>query len=318
MKIANALFAIFLTSAALAAEMHVVPLGPTSATPVEVHYLSICEARGGHSVTRDGTLIRITALDPQCVIVLPIPMVEKVQVPGLLPPGEYRAEVRLEGDTNMYAQTEFVVRNAGPKPFEVHPFAALADGSANLPMRIVGMNCDQADCSDVTVRVDGQPVPLLSTDDYTMQFIAPDHAAGLADVSVQKTDFVSLSPAAIYFFDDADPSVFESVLFPGVVQRGRRPRIAVEKRGGDLESEAVAHRERELDWSSPSLHHVSVRREARSGDRPCISATAFRAARCCAYRDPRRRTSHLHSASATSPATRRPSARACRSCASAA
>jgi len=214
-KIAHALFAIFLTSAALAAEMHVEPLGPTSATPVEVHYLSICEARGGHSVTRDGSLIRVTALDPQCVIVLPIPMVEKVQLPELLPPGEYRAEVRLQGDTNIYAQTKFVVRNAGPKPFEVHPFAALAGGSANLQLRIVGMNCDQANCSDVTtVRVDGQPVPLLSTSDYTMKFIAPDHEAGLADVSVQKSDVVSVSPAAIYFFDDDDPSVFESVLFP--------------------------------------------------------------------------------------------------------
>lgn len=213
MKIANALFAVFLTSAALAAEMHVVPLGPTSATPVEVHYMAICYARNGHAVAREGSLIRITARDPQCVNVLPIPMLATAEV-GLLPPGEYRAEVRLENDTDLYASTEFIVRNAGPKPFEVHPFAAVADGSAGLPLRIVGTTCDQADCSDVTVRVDGEPVPLLSTDSHTIEFIAPDHEPGLVDVSVQKSDFVSLSPAALYFFERDDPSVFENVLFP--------------------------------------------------------------------------------------------------------
>lgn len=213
MRIATAVLAIFLSSAALAAEMHVVPFGPTSATPIDVHYMSICEPRGGHAVTREGSLIRITALDPACVIVLPIPMLETVQLPELLPPGEYRAEVRLEGDTNIYAQTEFVVRNAGPKPFEIHPFAVPAFGT-DLRLRLDGVTCDQADCSDITVRVDGVAVGPLTREGDAIWFTAPMHGVGLAEVTVQKSDFVSPSPAALYFFNDPELSVFEQILFP--------------------------------------------------------------------------------------------------------
>ena len=207
------LAALLFTSAAFASDIHVVPLGPTTTTPIEVHYRSICQAVGGHSVTREGSLIRITALDPHCIIVLPIPTVEKVQLPEPLPVGEYRVEVRLEGDTQNFASTEFVVRNGGPVPFEVHP-SAVPFGGSQIPVRIDGVTCGTEDCSDIIVRVDGQIVEHQAGDFGAVWFIAPPHEPGLVDVTVQKSDFISPSPGALYYFDGPDPSVFETILFP--------------------------------------------------------------------------------------------------------
>lgn len=207
------LAALFFASAAFANDVHVVPLGPTTTTPIEVHYRSICQAVGGHSVTREGSLIRITALDPHCIIVLPIPMIEKVQLPEVLPAGEYRVEVRLEGDTQNFASTRFVVRNGAPVPFEVHPSAVPVSGSA-VPVRIDGIECGTENCTDLTVRVDGQVVEHEPGDLGGISFLAPPHQKGLVDVTVQKSDFVSVSPGALYYFDGPEPSVFETILFP--------------------------------------------------------------------------------------------------------
>jgi hypothetical protein len=211
-KIAAALCTLLFASAVQAAQAHVAPLGPTSVTPVEVHYVSPCLARG-HSVTRDGSLIRVTALDPQCVQVLPIPFVDEVQLPELLPPGEYSVEVRLEGSAEVVAGTEFVVRNGGPQPFEVHPFAV----SEGVPVRMTGVTCDEADCSDITVRAGGEPVESLTVDgDGAIWFTLPQLDQGLADVTVEKSDFISISPTALYVshHPEEELDVYERILFP--------------------------------------------------------------------------------------------------------
>ncbi len=212
MKIAIVV-ATLLVAATLSADgTHVFPFAPTTATPIEVHYLSSCTARE-HSVRRDGNLIFITAIDAQCPIVLPIPVVEKVRLSEVLPIGVYGVEIQQEQQPFFLTGTEFVVRNAGPKPFELHPSAMHSNDG--LPVRMTGVTCDEADCSDVTVRVDGQPVAVTVADDGAIVFTAPEHEQGLADVTVQKTDFVEISPGALYYYSgNRDRSAFEPILFP--------------------------------------------------------------------------------------------------------
>jgi len=199
---------LFATAALADGAAHIFPLGPTTATPVEVHYVSPCHARGGHSVTRNGESIVITALDPQCVQVLPIPIVEKVKLPETLPAGLYRLEIRA-GD--LQELIYFVVRNAGPVPFEVHPFVA----DAGTRVRLSGITCATTDCSDITVRVGTHEIETLAGDGYGgITFEMPRIDEELVDVSVQKGDFVSVSPAAIYVPWNRYGSAFEQILVP--------------------------------------------------------------------------------------------------------
>ncbi|HET8772419.1 MAG TPA: hypothetical protein VFP80_01460 [Thermoanaerobaculia bacterium] len=212
MKIAI-VFATLLAASTLAADgTHVFPFAPTTATPIEVHYLTGCVARE-HSIRRDGGDVIITALDPQCPAVLPIPLVEKVKLPEVLPVGEYRVSIYQEHEPFFLTGTDFVVRNGGAKPFELHP-SSLYVGDA-VPVHMTGVACDQADCSDITVRVDGQAVAIAVAGDGAIVFTPPNRGQGLADVTVQKADFVMVSPGALYYhLDGRDRSAFEPILFP--------------------------------------------------------------------------------------------------------
>ena len=247
MKVVPALLLLF-AAAAFADSVHVEPLGPTTATPIEVHYLTSC-ARRGHTVTRDGSLIRIVATPPNCELELPEGLaVAKVRLPELLPRGEY--EVELRPNANEVLRTKFVVRDLGPKPFEIHP-SAVNEFDTSIRLRLEGVTCDQPGCSDITVRVDGEVVgPLTVEDDGAITFFAPPHDVGFADVSVTKSDFTSVSPGALYFFGgDEDPSgVFEPVLLPVLFS-------ADGAYGSKWRSEAVISNPTpwELDFATPVL-----------------------------------------------------------------
>ena len=226
MRAASFLLSLFLAAAALAQQpgsAHAHPFGPTSTTPVDIHFPIFC-IYDGHTVTRAGNVIKVHLLEPQCGgIPLGIDRVDSVRVPELLPPGQYRIEVTMGDLDSIQAAGDFIVRNGGPKPFEVHPFAVPVHGSDALRVRLHGNNvrCNAADCSDVTVRVDGQIVrPLKRASDGAIWFTAPPHAKGLADVTVQRQDFVEISPGALYYFSEPHLSVFERVLFPVIFSTG--------------------------------------------------------------------------------------------------
>jgi hypothetical protein len=231
---------------------HVFPHGPTSATPVEIHALVSCPYVSA-TVTREGSLIRVQLTqDLYCTLILALPSVLKVPIPGLLPPGSYRVEMRFDDQAltaphpafghplpasrdeglstpfspprgekvpkadegSIYATTQFVVRNAGPKPFEIHPFA-VPSFNGTLRLRLSGVECSTSDCSDVDVAIDGTTAgPLERRSDGSIWFTAPSHEEGLVDVTVRKSDFVQVSPAALYYFDAPESSVFEHILFP--------------------------------------------------------------------------------------------------------
>lgn len=196
------------------AGVHVVPFGPTTRTPVDVHIPMICGVTG-QTVTRVGNVFKITLLDPACVITIPIPYIHTVRLP-LLDVGEYRVEVFLQGQDNVHGSTEFVVRNAASqKPFEIHPFAVPSFGG-DLRLRMTGVSCG-ASCNGVKVIVGGvEATGLEQTTDGALWFDAPAHPEGLVDVQVVLGDAVAVSPGALYYFDDAERSVFERILFPVV------------------------------------------------------------------------------------------------------
>lgn len=194
-------------------DAHVFPFAPTTTTPIEVHYLSSCTART-HSVARQGEYITITAIDPQCPAVLPIPVVEKVRLPELLPAGLYHVTIRQDREPFFLAITRVAVRYGGPQPFELHPSAV--DGQ--YPVRLNGFRCEQADCSGVTVRVDSVPVAITVAEDGAIWFTSPDHDAGMADVTVQQGSSVTTSPAALYYYwDYRDLAVYTPILFPVIL-----------------------------------------------------------------------------------------------------
>lgn len=196
-------------------DAHVFPFAPTTSTPVEVHYRSSCTART-HSVVREGSEITITAIDPQCPAVLPIPVVEKVRLPELLPAGLYHVTIQESRQPFFLTAMWFAVRHGGPKPFELHP-SAMYSGD-QLPVRMSGVRCEQADCSGVTVRVGGEPVAITVAEDGAIWFTAPDHEPGMADVTVQQGSSVMTSPAALYYYwDDRDFAAYTPILFPVIL-----------------------------------------------------------------------------------------------------
>jgi hypothetical protein len=205
-----ALFPAILTFADDEAGVHVIPFGPTTATPVDVHIPSIC-GFSGQTVTRSGNVFKITLEDPACVLTIPIPYVLSVRLPGLLEPGEYRVEVLWEDDDAVHGGTAFVVRPAGLKPFEIRPFAIPPTGASR--MHLTGISCG-ATCDDVTIDVGGVRATNLVQSGNVVSFDAPPHAPGLVDVTITLGDAVSVSKGALYYFDALERSVFEPVLFP--------------------------------------------------------------------------------------------------------
>ena len=217
MRILTLLLALSLSLFAFADDqdgVHVMPFGPTTRTPVDVHIPMICGI-SGETVSRVGDVFKITLLDPACVITIPIPYIHTVRLP-MLETGEYRVEVFLEGQDNVHGSTDFVVRNAATqKPFEIHPFAVPSCGG-DLRLRMTGVSCG-ATCNDVKVIVGGvEATGLEQTTDGALWFEAPAHPPGLVEVQVVLGDAIAVLPGALYYFDDAERSVFERILFPVV------------------------------------------------------------------------------------------------------
>lgn len=207
------LLALTLTFVAFGDEsgVHVIPFGPTTATPIDVHIPSVC-GFSGQDVTRTGNVFKILMKDPACVLTIPIPYIFTVRLPELLEAGQYRVEILWENDDAVHGTTEFVVRNADPKPFELHPSAVPTFGGTRL--RATGISCG-ATCDDVRIDIGGvQATNVAQATDGAVWFDAPPHAAGLVDVSITLGDAVSRSRGAIYYYDRAELSVFERVLFP--------------------------------------------------------------------------------------------------------
>jgi len=214
------LLAILLAATSLFAERPVSlhPIGPTSIDPIALHIPVLCSAIN-ETVERAGPLIKVNLrIDAICDPPSTVAHVVKLDP---LPPGEYRVEVRMEGIDGIYASTRFLVRNGAGAPFVVHPFDVRTIPSG-LRMWIGGSGldgtgdgiCPNEDCSDVGIGVGTASVTNIRAEGRAATFDAPTLPAGLYDVTLRRGEVVTTATAAVYVFEEPDPSVFERILFP--------------------------------------------------------------------------------------------------------
>jgi hypothetical protein len=189
------------------------PSAPTSTTPITVFTMFAC-ATSEPAVTVAGSVITVSWPADSCGSP-PLPVEYSVRLPSLLAPGEYRLDVTNPGP-DVVASTTFIVRD-GNAPFVIHPFALPAIAGADRTVRLSRFTdvCVSGQC---TIRVGGVVVEeKVFTDGDSIGFVAPPHAPGLVEVSVQEGDVIRHSPAGLYYFAPnapPDPSVFERILFP--------------------------------------------------------------------------------------------------------
>jgi hypothetical protein len=189
------------------------PAAPTSTTPIRIFTVFDCYA-SEPTVTVAGSVI--TAYWPNESCGSPaFPVEYSVRIPSLLAPGEYRLDVMNPGPGELAGSTTFIVRD-GMSPFVIHPFT--------IPTTITGAVVRLSRFTDVcasgqcTIRVGGVTIEEKHfVDGNALSFVAPPHAPGLVDVSVQEGDVIRHSAAGLYYFNPnapPPPSVFERILFP--------------------------------------------------------------------------------------------------------
>jgi hypothetical protein len=209
------LFAILLFATSMFASQPISlhPVGPTSADRISIHIPVNCTV-SDQTVTRTGSLIEI-AFHIGAVCDPPVTFAHAVDLEPL-PPGQYNVTVNA-GGPQLYASGRFVVRNAGPTPFAVHPFAMLQQPSG-LRMWIEPVSgqeiCPGGKCDTVSITVGDRAVSGITANGVAATFDAPALLPGLYDVTLFRNGVTTTSPAAVYVFDRPDPSVFERVLFP--------------------------------------------------------------------------------------------------------
>ncbi|MDQ3281827.1 MAG: hypothetical protein M3Q69_10470 [Acidobacteriota bacterium] len=206
---------VFFSLSASAADTHLwmVPVAPTTSTPITFYYAASCE--GLEHISRTGSVITLELsfgpCSPPRVEPLVIPLPEKT-----LPPGEYRVEVFVGREKLTPSETfRFVVRNDDPRePFRAHPFAVVG----GVQVSLVSTGAEPVFCGNTPCRVivDGLQVT-SSRGTSGITFTAPPHAPGLVDVIVQAQQKQHTLKGALYYFDPNAPilpSVFERILFP--------------------------------------------------------------------------------------------------------
>jgi len=190
------------------------PIAPTSADPLTLRYQFGCFV-SGETVTRSGNVIDI-ALDVSTPCLTTV-VVRDVHLDPL-PPGSYRVNVHRTNDNDVDSVWLFTVRNAN-KFVEAHPFAIRANVQPRPRVRITRTDhkplCTKADCSDITLRVGGAvPNDVERADDGSVWFTSPALAPGLVDIDVISESGLTKTVGALYAFNEPDPSIFERVLFP--------------------------------------------------------------------------------------------------------
>lgn len=209
LRIVLAFFSTF-SLAAQAQSIVLDPPGPTSAAQIMAELYVTCDPQS-HTLERLGNVIKIHVTPGPFTALCDPPVPARYQVSlGALPAGEYRIDVTVGAFDSVTSKT-FVVRNATPGAFEVHPFAVPTQ-PGGLRLRL-----DPGDLPLAKVFVDGVQVTDVTVNG-AYSFPAPAHARGFADVTIETSAGATYTvPDAIYYYDPAAPpdlSVFERILFP--------------------------------------------------------------------------------------------------------
>lgn len=196
----------------------VLPVAPTTRTPVDLRIYLAC-APGPASVTVAGSVIKLhfehtghLCADP------PIPYPYTVRVPGLLPAGEYRVEVTADPEDAIAATAAFVVRDAEERAFRVEPAVVRLDWPTPPVLAIDALQSLCVTAANCRVFVDGLPGTGVALHGRVILFTAPPLDAGFADVRVEHGSTFVTVQKALYVVggdaQDAGMSLFEPVLFP--------------------------------------------------------------------------------------------------------
>lgn len=211
---------LFFSLVAVAQSVTIFPAGPTTRTPVFVTALVQACDEPVPTVQVAGSVVKVhfdnrTFCDP------PFFDFYTASIPGLLPAGEYRLEVST--NTTAATVTTFIVRNAEPQAFTAHPFAVPATQLAPIKVRLVSPEplCTP-NSTACRVSVDGvEAIDERVDEEGHVWFTAPQHAPGLASVTVDNGPRAITVPNALYYFSlnaAPDISIFERILFPTLTE----------------------------------------------------------------------------------------------------
>lgn len=190
----------------------VMPSSPTNETPITIGVSAWC-AYNGATATVNGNVITVKAPSAMC----DPPFLEPVYVtlPQLLAPGQYRIEAEGIGTRT------FIVRDVGPKPFEVHPYAVPANvppaGALPLTLQAGTLATPLCPLGNCTVTVGGANAPVRAFSNDSVRVEAPLLPPGVYDVTLTRGGTTTTVPRAVVYFhrsEAPDPTVFERILFP--------------------------------------------------------------------------------------------------------
>jgi len=197
------------------------PPNPTSVTPVVAHVTLTGCPPTKVTAERHGAIISITLDQPQCLVATPFDAVADL---GVLPAGVYDVVVSPPTILLLLAEGTLVVRDAAP-PFEVVPNVVLTSGGeihlrSSSPL-FVCLPLPEPPCETFSVTIGGQPATTVVRSTPTdIVVVAPPHAAGAVDVTLNRPSAISTATAALDYFDfnkTPDLAFFEPVVFPAWV-----------------------------------------------------------------------------------------------------
>jgi hypothetical protein len=209
---------LFLVAVPLLAadKIQIRPLGPTSDDAITLRIPIYCSSETP-VVTRVDNVIKIQLqLGYFCD-----PPILNWQIVKLapLPSGSYRVEAFDRDTDQVYADASFVVRKAAPIALELHPNALRTSVQPPTRVRLTRVDgspiCSTVSCEGQSVRVGAALVTLAGASDGAAWFTPPARTQpGFVDVQLTSGETSIIETNALYYFNEPDPSVFERVLFP--------------------------------------------------------------------------------------------------------
>lgn len=210
-------FALSLTADEFA-QIYVSPRVPTTETPIEFRYTTIC-GDGEPTISRNGNVITLVFSPGPCSP--PIFDVARVFLPeGTLPAGQYRVDLvgRQSPPHANYtvASATFTVRPSAVG-FRVRPAAVFYSDR----VRIESLSANEVCPATCTILFGNQPATdIVRNADGSVTVTTPALAPGVHDLSIRSGGHLPVdlvTPAALYVFNENsrfDATQFERVLLP--------------------------------------------------------------------------------------------------------
>ena len=203
----------------VAANIRFDPPNPDSLTRVTAHVLLPNCGSGTPTVTRTSSIISITL--PSTELCLPTAERQDIAVDlGVIPPGVYDVVVSRGALLIGLAEGTLAVTEANPA-FRIEPNVVSTSGGL-IHLTNVAVNCAVGPspiiCGEATVKIDGVDAEVKGVGPGEVDVVAPPHAPGIVDVTVQTAAGTFTRTAALNYFSweggVREQAFFERVLIP--------------------------------------------------------------------------------------------------------